>query len=220
MTLREDLILALKNPKQAIKVIKEMRQRVKFYSHFQEIFFDQSYYWLWSQIKPHTILLDIGAFIGDTTVYFAMHPNIDKIIAFEPHDKTFKILRENLDKLPLNIKKKIKIENIAITDKNGFVGLSENSITGFNKVVGGSKIIATSLNTQLKKLNIIRSRIAIKCDTEGSEYKIFANSNLKNVYAVQIEFHNSYKDLVKKFTKLNFDVNISGQNLGYLYAKK
>ena len=221
MNIKEDFILALKNPKAAIKVMKEMRQRVKFYSHFQEVFVTQSYYWLYTQIKPHTILLDIGAFIGDTAIYFAMHPNIDKIIAFEPHNRTFKILKENIDKLPQSFKEKIIIENKAVIDKNGFVGVSEKHITGFNKVCsGGGKIIATSLDTELKKLNIAGSHIAIKCDTEGSEYKIFANSNLKNVYALQIEFHKGYKNLSKKFTKFHFHVNISGQNIGYLYAKK
>ncbi len=208
LNIKEDFILALKNPKEAIKAIKEVRYRVKIYSHFQEIFFDQSYFWLYSQIKPNTILLDIGAFIGDTVVYFAMHPNVKKIIAFEPHEKTFKILKENIDKLPLVIKQKIKLENKAITNKKGFVGLSKKDITGFNKVCIGNKIITTSLNSELKKLSTFNSHIVIKCDTEGSEYNIFLNSSLKNVYALQIEFHKGYKNLVKKLINVNLMLNL------------
>ena len=85
----EDLLLIMRNPRLALDTLITARQKIKFYSHLNEIFFNQPYYWLWSQAKPHTTLIDIGAFIGDTATYFAMNSNIDKIIAYEPHPNLY-----------------------------------------------------------------------------------------------------------------------------------
>lgn len=117
----EDIKLLLKNPRIAFNTIATTRQKVKFYNHLSEIIFDQPYYWLYSHAKPHTTLIDIGAFIGDTAAYFAMNPNIDKIIAYEPHQETFKILSENIKAMPEQVSQKIVLKNIAITDEDGYV---------------------------------------------------------------------------------------------------
>lgn len=142
MGVREDIALLLENPIGSFKFALEVRERAKFYSHLSEVFFDQSYYWLWKMAKPNTILLDIGAFIGDTASYFAMHDNIDRILAYEPHEKTFMKLEGNISKLPRDLKQKINIYNKALMGRNGFVKSNNTGITGMNKVElcgGGGK---------------------------------------------------------------------------------
>jgi len=136
----EDMLLVMRNPRLAINTLLTARQKIKFYSHLNEIFFNQPYYWLWSHAKPHTTLIDIGAFIGDTAVYFAMNPNIDKIIAYEPNPKTFEILSNNIHSMPRLMASKIKLRSNPILNEEIYVSNSTNAITGTNKVlVGGAK---------------------------------------------------------------------------------
>ena len=189
----EDIKLLIKNPKIGLNTIANARQKVKFYNHLSEIMFNQPYYWLYSQAKPHTILIDIGAFIGDTTVYFAMNPNIDKVIAYEPHPDTFRILSENVKSMPEPVSSKIILKNVAITDKEGHVTNNMKEITGTNKTVKSKNGIRSKiLKKELQGFN----NIIIKSDCEGGEYQIFKNiEDLKNVYAIQMEYHKGYSAL-------------------------
>ncbi len=217
MSLKEDIALLVKNPSSSIGVIKEARQRMKFYTHLHEIFFDQPYYWLWSEMRAHTTVIDIGAFIGDSAAYFAMNPNVEKIIAFEPNENAFRILETNRNRLPKEFKSKITVKNEAVMDKDGYVMSTAKDATGFNSVKVGGNTKATTLAKELGK---IKSNVVIKCDTEGSEYLIFENCNLNKVYAIQLEFHNGSEKLINEFRKQNFEVKVVGTKLGYLYAKK
>ncbi len=189
----EDIKLLIKNPRIALNTVANARQKVKFYNHLSEIIFSQPYYWLYSQAKPHTTLIDIGAFIGDTTAYFAMNPNIDKVIAYEPHPNTFRILSDNIKAMPQQISQKIILKNVAITDKQGYVSNNMGEITGTNKVLEAKTgIKSVTLKGELEGLR----NIVIKSDCEGCEYQIFKNiEDLKNVYAIQMEYHKGYSML-------------------------
>jgi hypothetical protein len=134
MKMLEDVLLIIRNPRLAVNTLLTSRQRIKFYSHMNEIFFNQPYYWLWSQAKPHTTLIDIGAFIGDTAAYFAMNPNIDRIMAYEPHPKTFRILSDNIRSMPKPMASKIELKNTPILNEEVYVNNSASSITGTNRV--------------------------------------------------------------------------------------
>ena len=220
----EDLLLIIRNPKLAITTLATSRQKIKFYSHLNEIFFNQPYYWLWSQAKPHTTLIDIGAFIGDTPAYFAMNSNIDKVIAYEPHKKTFEILSNNIHDMPKQVASKIKLKNIPILNEEVYVNNSKNEITGTNNVLktGTSEkkgsIKATTLRLEIKNLK----NVIIKSDCEGAEYQIFKDpEDLKEVYAIQLEYHKGYRPLQDVFEKAGFKCTHSTEgDLGYLTALK
>lgn len=214
----EDIKFLIKNPRLAFKTVATARQNVKFYNHISEIIFSQPYYWLYSQAKPKTILIDIGAFIGDTTAYFAMNPNIDKVIAYEPHPNTFKILSENIKAMPPQISSKIILNNLAITDEEGYVSSNMKEVTGTNKVhKSKSGVRSTTLESELQGL----TNVIIKSDCEGGEYQIFKNmSGLQNVYAIQMEYHKGYLQLEEVLGRaFNCHHNSEG-DLGYLTASK
>ena len=216
----EDIKLLIKNPRIAINTVVTARQKVKFYNHLSEIIFNQPYYWLYSHAKPHTTLIDIGAFIGDTTAYFAMNPNIDKVIAYEPHPNTFRILSGNIKSMPQALSSKIVLKNIAITDEEGYITNNMKEITGTNKTAKSKKgIKSTTLKEELEGLN----NLIIKSDCEGGEYQIFNNIEaLKNVYAIQMEYHNGYSALEKVLKRRGaFNcLHTSERELGYLTALK
>ena len=220
----EDLTFIMRNPRLAINTLITSRQKIKFYSHLAEIFFNQPYYWLWSQAKPHTTLIDIGAFIGDTPVYFAMNSNIDKVIAYEPHQKTFEILSNNIQTMPKPLASKIKLKSIPILNEEVYVSNSKNEITGTNKTLEAGidkkkgSIKATTLGLEIKNLK----NVIIKSDCEGAEYQIFKDpKDLKEVYAIQLEYHKGYKPLQAFFEKAGFKcTHSSEEDLGYLTALK
>ncbi|MCL4365176.1 MAG: FkbM family methyltransferase [Candidatus Marsarchaeota archaeon] len=213
----EDIRLLARNPGIALKTVATARQKVKFYNHLSEIIFNQPYYWLYSIARPNTTLIDIGAFIGDTAAYFAMNPNIDRIIAYEPHPNTFKILSENIKAMPQQISSKITLKNVAITDEKGYVSNNMKEITGTNKTAKSKKgIRSTTLKDELEGI----SNIAIKSDCEGGEYRIFRNTeDLNNVYAIQMEYHMGYSALEEVLNRGAFNcVHSPDGELGYLTA--
>jgi FkbM family methyltransferase len=186
-----------------------------------EVFFHQSYYWLYSQARPHTTLIDIGAFIGDTAAYFAMNPNIDRVIAYEPHPKTFKILSDNVRSLPEQAASKIMLQKRPILDREVYVNNSSVQITGTNKVVAGDSsrsIKATTLEHELKGLR----NVMIKSDCEGAEYQIFRDvKSLRNVYAMQLEYHKGHAQLQSLFESAGFECRHSNnRDIGYLTASR
>ncbi len=67
--------MLLENPIGSFKFALEVRDMAKLYSHLSEVFFDQSYYWLWKMAKSHTIVMD--------TIYLA---KIVYVIQREYHD--------------------------------------------------------------------------------------------------------------------------------------
>ena len=215
----EDIKLLIKNPRTALNTIVNSRQKVKFYNHLIEIMFSQPYYWLYSKAKPHTTLLDIGAFIGDSTAYFAMNPNIEKVIAYEPHPNTFRVLSDNIKVMPQQISSKIALKNTAITDEEAYVSNNMKGITGTNKATKAKVgIKSMALRDALKGLR----NVIIKSDCEGGEYQIFKNiGDLKNVYAIQMEYHNGYLELEQVLKSGGFNcLHTSKGKLGYLTALK
>jgi hypothetical protein len=69
--------------------------------------------------------------------------------------------------------------------------------------------------------------IIIKCDIEGAEHSVFTkNSNLENVYKIQLEYHGGTKDLPYILKDKGFTVKITDPwtkdkilgDVGYIYA--
>ena len=186
----------LKNPFTAANRLREIELEA---GRFREIFVEQPYYWLYKKIKPLTTLIDIGANIGDTALYFAMNPNTKEVIAFEPDEEHSMHAKRLLSASALN--SKIRWNNAKVGGAEGF-----------------------SLSSIIDKL----SNVAIKADCEGCEYNIF-NKDIKldNVYAIILEYHYGYAEIEKAIRNNGFrtehtdPVRMHGfEELGYLYAER
>ena len=152
------------------------------------------------QVKPGMIVLDIGAHVGYYTKMFSklVGPQ-GKVIAFEPHPKTFLILRSNTSKsanvilVPLGIGDKefsaeLKdflqsaysslfydanfIEKMKTSSREGchFPRIQENNVTSTYK------IDITSVDIYLNRLGIDKVDF-IKMDIEGSEMAAIRGMN-------------------------------------------
>lgn len=120
------------------------------------------------QIPENAIILDIGANIGNHSMYWVSQSNAKQVYAFEPVKYTFDILQKNVE---LNhFEDKIKTFNIGLSDRNGNAEISNWNETN----LGGTSIKqAESGSIPIRKLDDVEldtDRIDfIKIDVEGHE---------------------------------------------------
>lgn len=112
--------------------------------------------------------LDLGANIGNHAVAFA--PHFDRVIAFEPHPRTFRLLQLNAELAP-----NVTALNLGLSDKEGKVRVSDDRLN-----MAATSIRRTvSATEQGAELNLVRlddlqdlgaARITfVKIDVEGHE---------------------------------------------------
>ncbi len=166
----------------------------------EETFIKEQYRWLLKRLKPNTTLLDIGASMGDASIYFASSPNVKKVISFEPVPKTYDLAKRMLE--TNRYKEKIQFNNAAITNTDGVIYSDEwggwaGKGWALSKVNGKGrwKISQHTLDHIIKGIN---GHIAIKCDVEGDEKIIFPDADLSKVYAIILEYHWGCHDEVAK----------------------
>jgi len=191
---------------------------------FNQIFLMDEYQPLVLAIKKHNIeistIIDLGANIGLSTIYFNNAFENAKIYAIEPDNGNFK-------QLHLNIRNKHNIlaENVAIwTKKIDLIENSENPFRGggnwaktfipARKEINGSKISGVTLGDLIIKYNL-KTIDLLKIDIEGAERYIFDEENnldfLAHTKVIAIEIHyefnirsNIYK-ILKKYSFVLFE---------------
>lgn len=133
-------------------------------------------YWIPEAVQPE-VILDIGANIGLTAVYFAMrYPNA-RIYSFEPVEENYKLLQKNTQAF-----ENVTTLNYALGDTDGTLTFYASDDT---KNFGGGSLHEIGVDTgrqqlisvketssALKELGIHKADL-IKIDTEGAEYEIF-----------------------------------------------
>ena len=121
-------------------------------------------------IPDNPVMLDIGANIGNHSLYFAIERHAKKIYAFEPIAETFNILKKNIE---INkLENVITPLNIALSDCN-----TNADIKAFNiRFMGAAQIdenIKGSIEVRtVDSLEIEENIDFIKIDVEGHELKV------------------------------------------------
>lgn len=178
--------------------IVNFRDLTQLIQIFREVFVDRQYY---CSLPDDPLIIDAGANIGISTLFFKLqYPNA-KIIAFEPHPKTFELLKLNVEN---NYLKGVELRNTAL-------GNTENPISFFvssdmpDGDIGASTIKQhvgyfhaekgdiLELKVRCEKLsNFITSPIDfLKLDVEGSEANVIEdlNEKLEQVRNIVMEYH-------------------------------
>lgn len=183
--------------------------------------------------KPK-VIIDIGANIGDSTLYFAQKFPRAKILAFEPDRKIYMIMRQNIK---LNNVLNILPFNLGVAGKNGslkFYSYEFSGLSGFSKIdrVAKKSVIKTITLKKIFSDNKISMCDLIKMDCEGAEYEILLKSDkklLKLVNKYVIEYHDglnkhTHQELLDLFNNLDYRVKISPhkieKNIGIIRAFK
>jgi len=168
-------------------------------STYKQVFRNKEYDFI-AENEPK-VIIDAGANIGLASIYFAnKYPNA-KIIAIEPEESNFSILKRNTA-LYSNI---ISIQS-ALWDKNEEINLIDPGLGkwGFmteskNFKTNPSGIICHTVNGMtikkiMEKFNIEKINI-LKIDIEGAEKEVFHDTSswIENVESIIIELHERMK---------------------------
>lgn len=163
----------------------------------------------WLRVKG-MVVLDIGANIGDTGIYFAER-GASHVYSYEPYPSTFKKAKKAIAKRGFN--NVISIFNEGVSGKNSVVRIDNNYngtgssvLRSFGK---GTRIRVRTLHDLIKKHNIYNA--ILKMDCEGSEYGIILGANYSDLIKfkqIEIEYHYGYKNLKKKLKNAGFNVKV------------
>lgn len=197
------------------------------------VFLKEDYSFL--RTTKHSVV-DVGANIGDSSVYFAIE-GAPRVIAIEPFPDTFDFLVKNIN---------INGLNNVITPVNAMVGNTNKSTKikidrnmGFTdpeaiESEDGYPIRMMTLTELVNQFNIHDGHL--KFDCEGCEQGAVLGTSaeiLRRFSRIQIEYHAGYSDLVSKLEDSGFRVWLNAPSkitrilshtdknrLGYIYAER
>jgi len=195
------------------------------------VFFDEDYKFL--NVK-NEVVIDIGANIGDSTIYFALN-DANKVIALEPYPYSYNYALKNIEMNKM--KSKIILLNAGY-GRDSEMKVDENKRTDLGTdlkpSVYGKKISVYSLKTIIDNYNL-KDELILKMDCEGCEYKLLDENDetLRKFKRIQIEYHYGYDKLVEKLKECDFDLKYTepkkvyiksastpNMSLGWIYANR
>jgi len=156
------------------------------------------------------IVVDIGANIGDSSIYFALR-GAKKVIAIEPFPENFQLAQKNIELN--NLGEKIELIQAGCASHSGKINLDPSSVgpcSVLSNTENGIQIPLLSLDEIIEKYDI-NSGI-LKLDCEGCERDVILNSSsesLKKFSQLFVEYHYGYRDLESKLKKSGFSLKIT-----------
>ncbi len=227
-------------------------------SVFEEIFVDRDYGVCDEVIKKAGVssagacgaVLDIGAHKGYFSIYASVLNGVVKIFAYEPEEKNFAVLKENLK---MNRVKNVFAKNVAVTGNDGVceLFLSEDShnhsVISDDKSIVSRKVNCVSLQTIIEK-HLVKEGCEyidlVKMDSEGAEFEILERVDnpvsggvnglsgmeiFKKIKSFYIEYHEFLPEmraqkLVDILKKHGYKVDIKKSHydhrMGFIWARK
>lgn len=141
-----------------------------------------------NNLKPNDTFIDVGACIGDYSLFASSIITKGHIYAFEPYKKSIEMFEENI---LLNEIKNITVFDGVASDKNGYEYLSIEKESEVNHIVheknmhNGIKVPSVTLDRYITENNIKKVAI-LKIDVEGSEMKVLKGAE-KSIDAHKIK---------------------------------
>lgn len=170
------------------------------------------------------VVIDIGANIGDSAVYFAIM-GAEKVISVEPFPFTFELLKKNI---AINgVKDKVIVLNCAIGGKSGVMKISPNvkNTVGLRATDSsvGTPVDIITFETLINYYNL--NSVILKCDCEGCEYDLvnsMSKQDFNRIDEVLIEYHNGLNSLDKILEENGFITTIvkKAKNMGLVIGKR
>lgn len=154
--------------------------------------------------KPK-VIVDAGAYIGDTSAYFLSKFESARVVSLEPDIRNYKIAKRNLNPY----EDRVKLLNKGLYSEEAMMGISGEG-TGVSLSEEGSDVECLSMKELMSELSTNRVDL-LKMDIEGAEKDIFSSKNLEwinKVHNLIVEVHdkNFEKDLVKLLSKKSYNL--------------
>jgi FkbM family methyltransferase len=143
---------------------------------------------------PRTIL-DGGANIGLSALWFAKHYPDATIVAVEPEPQNFELLRRNTAHLP-----NVQIARVALSAEVGSASLQIATLPNSHRVGHDATTTSATIDVETVDIATLMDRFDVdrfdvaKLDVEGSELEIFADAHtwIDRVDAIAIELHDRF----------------------------
>lgn len=168
-----------------------------FIWQFKELYVEEIY--KFKSISPNPIILDCGANIGLSCIYFkVLYPNA-QIKAFEADPIIANILRENLIR---NNFLDVEVFNKAVWIHNRGIEFNLDGADGGSINGEGNKIEVSSISLKNYLMNFNKISL-LKIDIEGAEYEVLkdCSSELYRVENIFIEYH-SWNNSEQKMSEI------------------
>jgi FkbM family methyltransferase len=162
---------------------------------YKEVFIEQIY--KFDTDKPNPFIIDCGANMGLSVLYFKEHYPGSRVIAFEPERTIFSYLQKNVENLGLQ---NVDLQNKAVWSRNETLlfsdeGADASRISALN---GDGKGFKSSYEVQAVKLSdyIDREVDLLKIDIEGAETEVIheIEPRLDRVKNIFIEYHSPQQE--------------------------
>lgn len=185
------------------KIVFHFRNKQTCLDLVSEIFYDEIYKFNSKTKIPK--IIDAGANIGISVLYFKQLYPAAQILAFEPEPQTFSVLQKNIVS---NNVTNVKIYMAALSDKNSKRKLFCDS--------SNSNYVGMALNRRLEKRGFPTHSVLVSClklskfinsgidllkmDIEGSETEVLTDlirsNKIKNIKNLVLEYHqdSAYKN--------------------------
>ncbi len=167
-------------------------------------------------------LVDIGAGIGDTAIYFAIN-GARHVYAYEPFPYRYKIAVKNV--LANKLGKLVTLANEGCTGENTTIKVSNTYKSGAGSSLSqgsrGQSIRIRSLEHVVKKFRL--KNAVLKLDCEGCEYDVILKSSsntLASFSSMIIEYHYGQEALVKHLRDCGFSVKFTEPRPSYNVEEK
>ncbi len=190
-----------------------------FIELYREIFLKEVYK---TELNFHTpFIIDCGANIGFSVLYFKQqYPNAE-IWAFEPNPHSFSLLEKNIRE---NNLQHVRLFNCAVSNVEGlttfYAPQNKSSLNGSSAQTNLASDKITVQSKKLSKMLTDRKVDLIKIDIEGDETKVIQELDEANLLTVVeefiIEYH--YDTLTENANKVFFDFLKRFENNGFTYT--
>jgi FkbM family methyltransferase len=203
----------------------------------KETFLDSFYTRYSLPIQDGWTIVDIGAGIGDFSIYAAYQHPKTVVYAYEPFPESFALLTKNIalnkldNILPFQVAIWGQADTLLLDDSSGEPLQVTSKALSPEDEAGAVKVEAQKLS-QVLKLNNIEKIDLLKLDCEGAEYEILLNVSAETFTKIEriiMEYHNldsvqNHQMLAAFLEKMGYHVscykNKVHDHIGYLFAER
>lgn len=188
---------------------------------FEKIFLADEYGFSWpSNLTPPQVIIDAGANIGLSAIYFANKYPSATVLALEPEKENFQLLQKNCSPYPT-----IKPVQAALWGYSGKVDLEDKGYGEAGYIISekNGETVAYTVVDLMEAFNLTHVDL-LKIDIEGSEKEVFTADTqwLDKVSMVTVETHDRMKPgcekaVVEAFRRKPFTFSNRGENLIFIH---